>query len=115
MFGGNIDKLHIAAPSIGDDFVCGQLLADAFGIGGFLIDFVYGHHHRHTGRFGVGDGFDGLRHHAVVGSHHQNHDIGGLCAACAHRGKGFVAGGVEEGEDAARGLHMVCTTLARRM
>ena len=74
--------------------MCGQLLADTLGIGGFLIDFVHCHHHRHAGRFGMGNGFDGLRHHAVIGGHDQNHDISGLGTACTHRGKGFVAGGI---------------------
>ena len=109
LFGRYIDKLHVAAPFVAHHFMLGQLLADAFGIGGILIDFVHGHHHRHAGGFGMGNRFHGLRHHAVVGGHHQNHDVGGLRAARTHGGKGFVAGGVEEGNDAARGLHMVGT------
>ena len=47
---------------------------------------------------GVVDGFDGLRHDAVVGGHDENHDVGGLGAAGAHGGEGGVARGVDEGD-----------------
>jgi hypothetical protein len=73
------------------------------------------------GRLGVLDGFLGLRHHAVVGRHHQDHDVGGLCAAGTHGGEGLVARGVQEGDHAARRFHVVgadvlrdATGLARR-
>jgi hypothetical protein len=73
------------------------------------------------------DGLARLRHHAVVGRHHQDHDVGGLGATGTHGGEGLVAGGVEERDHAARRFHMVGTdvlgdaagfaraTLARRM
>ena len=44
------------------------------------------------------DGLDGLRHDAVVGRHHQDHDVGDVGAAGAHGREGGVAGGVEEGD-----------------
>ena len=44
------------------------------------------------------DGLDGLRHHAVIGGHHQHDDVGHLGAAGAHRGERRVAGRVEEGD-----------------
>ena len=37
------------------------------------------------GRLRMLDGFDGLRHDAVVGADDQDHDIGDLRAARAHR------------------------------
>jgi hypothetical protein len=67
-----------------------------------LVDLVDRHHQRHAGRLGVVDGFDGLRHHAVVGRHHQDDDVGGLGAARTHGGERLVARGVEEGDHAAR-------------
>ena len=53
------------------------------------------------------DRFDGLRHHAVVGGDHQHHDVGQLGAARAHRGERRMARGIEEGDDALLGLHVV--------
>jgi hypothetical protein len=44
------------------------------------------------------DGFDRLRHHAVIGRHHQNRDIGRLGAAGTHGGERLVARSVEEGD-----------------
>ena len=113
LFGGYIDELHVAAPFVGNDFVLRQLLADAVGVGGIFINFVHSHHHRHTGGFGVGNRFHGLRHHAVVGGHHQNHDVGGLRAACTHGGKRFVARRVQERYHAFGRFHMVCANVLR--
>ena len=44
------------------------------------------------------DGFDRLRHHAVIGRNHQHDDVGDLGAAGAHRGERGVAGRVDEGD-----------------
>ena len=93
-FGGHVDKLYIAAPFVRHDFVCGQLLADTLGIGRLFIDFVHGYHHRHARCFSVGNGFDGLRHHAVVSCDHENHDVGCFRTARAHGGKRFVTRGI---------------------
>ena len=46
----------------------------------------------------MGDGFHRLRHDAVIGGHHQNHQIGDLGAARAHRGEGGMARRVQEGD-----------------
>ena len=86
----------------------GQLLADTLWIGGFFIDFVDGNHHRYAGGFSVGNCLDGLRHHAVVGCNHKNHDIGCFRTARAHGGKRFVTRSIQEGNHAARGFNMVC-------
>ena len=37
-----------------------------------------------------------LRHDAVVGRHHQNHDVGDFGAAGTHAGERFVTGGIDE-------------------
>ena len=47
------------------------------------------------------DGFDGLRHHIIVGRHNNNGDVGNLRTAGTHGGKCFVARGIEEGDFAA--------------
>ena len=58
------------------------------------------------------NGFHGLRHDAVIGSHHQHHDIGGCGTAGTHGGKRGMARGVNEGDNAALlGLHMIGTDL----
>jgi hypothetical protein len=53
------------------------------------------------GRLGVIDGFDRLRHDAVIGRHHQHDDVGDLGAAGTHRGERGVARRIDEGDLAA--------------
>lgn len=76
--GRHFDELGIATPIFRHHFMRHQLLADALDVGALLVDLVDRHHHRHLGGLGVVDRFDRLRHHAVVGRHHQHHDVGGL-------------------------------------
>ena len=90
-----------AAPGRGVEPVLRQFAVDALKqriavLRGHHVDLVEGHHHRHLGCLGVGDGFDGLGHQAVFGRHQQHHHIGDFRAAGAHRGEGGVAGRVEE-------------------
>ena len=63
----------------------------------------------HVGRLGVVDGLDGLGHDAVVGRHHQHHDVGHLGTTGAHGGKGLVARGVDEGDRVVLPLDLVGT------
>ena len=56
----------------------------------------------HVRRFSVIDGFQSLRHHAVIGSHDQHHDVGHLRSARTHAGEGFVTGRIEEDDLAAK-------------
>jgi hypothetical protein len=86
-----------------------QLLLHPLGIGTGLVDLVDRHHDRHTRRLGVLDGLFRLRHDAVIGRHHQNHDVGGLGAAGTHGGKRLVTRGIQEGHHAPRRLDMVGT------
>ena len=69
------------------------------------------------GRLRVVDGFDGLRHHAVVGSHHEDRDVGEFRATGTHGGEGLVARGVEERDLAFLTLEihgdLVCTDALR--
>ena len=71
------------------------------------VDLVERHHDRHTGRLGMGDGLDRLRHHAVVGGHDQDHDVGHVGAAGPHRRERLVAGRVDERDGAAVRLDLV--------
>ena len=65
------------------------------------------------GRLGVVDGFERLRHHAVVGRHHQHDDVGDLGAAGAHAGERFVAGRVDEDDLAAVLLDVIGADVLR--
>ena len=118
LLGGDFDEdrafLARACPLFRNQAAIGELLLHAVGIGFGLVDLVDGHDDRHVGGLGVVDGFEGLRHHAVVGGHHDHHDVGDLGAAGAHAGKGFVARRIEEDDLAAGGrraflgeLHLV--------
>ena len=51
---------------------------------------------RHLGRLRVVDRLDGLRHHAVVGGHHQHHHVGHVRAAGTHGRERLVAGRIDE-------------------
>ncbi len=61
----------------------------------------------HVGGLGVVDGLDGLGHDAVVGGHHQDHDVRHLGATGAHRGEGLVARRVDERDRLALPLDLV--------
>ena len=80
-----------------------QIGPDPQWVGGGLVDLVDGDDDRHARGLGVIDGFDRLRHDAVVGRNHQHDDVGHLGAAGAHGGECLVARRVEEGDRIAVG------------
>ena len=53
------------------------------------------------------DGLDRLGHDAVVGRHHQDHDVGDIGAAGPHGREGLVAGRVDERDPVSAGLDLV--------
>ena len=57
--------------------------------------------------------FARLRHHAVVGSDHQDDDVGRFRAPGTHRGERLVARRIEESEHAARRLDVVRADVLR--
>ena len=99
--GGDRADDRVAAPLLTDDVILGQLLLDAVGVGTDLIHLVDRNDDRDTRRLCVVDALNGLRHDAVVRRDHKDRDVGHHCAAGAHRGKGLVARGIEEGDRAA--------------
>ena len=107
LLGGDVDHDRVAAPVFRDQAAVGQLLLDALGERPGLVDLVHCHHQGHLGGAGVVDGLERLRHHPVVGRHHQHHHVGHLGAAGAHAGEGLVAGRVDEDDLAAADLHLV--------
>src|SRR3989338_6136682 len=106
-FRGDRNERCITAPLFRGHAVNRQLAADAIEIGARLVDLVHRDDQRNTGGLGVLNGFDGLRHHAVVRRHHQDHDVGGLGTTGTHGGERRVTRGVEEGHHAAIGFHVV--------
>ena len=85
-----------------------QLGADTVGIHIGLIHLVDGHDDRHFRRLGVVDGFDGLRHDAVITGHHEDDDIRRLGTASAHGGERLMARRIKEGDPlTARHAHLI--------
>ena len=96
--GGDVHHDGVAAPLLRHQLVAGQLLLHRVRIRARLVDLVDRHDDRALRRLRVVDGFDGLRHHAVVRRNDQNRDIGRLRAAGAHRRKGLVTRRIQEGD-----------------
>ena len=59
------------------------------------------------------DGFDRLRHHAVVCRDNEHHDIRDFGAASAHQRERFVARCIEERDLAVLHLHLICADVLR--
>ena len=96
--GRDVDEHRVAAVLLGHQAVLGELAAHLDGIGALLVDLVDRDHDRHVGRLGVVERLDGLRLHAVVGRHHEDRDVGDLCATGTHGGERLVTRGVDEGD-----------------
>ena len=94
----DFDVEHLAAKLFDYDVVLQQLLPHPLGSRVLFVHLVDGDDNRRMRRLGVADRLDGLLHDAVVGGHHQDHDVGDVGAAGAHRGKRLMAGCVDEGD-----------------
>ena len=96
LLGGDFDHDRVAAPLLGHQPAVGELPLDALGLRFRLVDLVDGHDDGHAGGSRVIDGFERLRHDAVVRRHHQHDDVGDLRAARAHARERFVARRIHE-------------------
>ena len=76
-----------------------QTLAYLLWICAILIDLVDRNDHRYICGLGMLNGFNRLRHQAIIGSHHQNDDVGYRSAALTHLRERFMARRIEEGDD----------------
>src|SRR4051794_15601950 len=95
---GDVDEHRLAAVLLGHQPVLGELLADLGGVGPLLVDLVDRDHDRHLSGLGVVERLDRLRHDAVVGSDHQDDDVGHLGPTGTHRGERLVTRSVDEGD-----------------
>ncbi len=86
----------VATPLDRHHVVGSQILQHALLIAAGKIKLVHGDDDRHFGRPRVADGFDRLRHDAVVGRHDQNHEIGQDRPAGPHLGEGRVTRRIDE-------------------
>ena len=84
-----------------------QLLLEALRICFGFIDLVHRHNDRHASRFRVVDRLNRLRHHAIIGRHDQNDDVGRLGAPRTHGRKRLVTWRIEEGNNPTRRLDVV--------
>src|SRR5690606_5094588 len=109
--GRYVHEHGVAAPLFRDHLECREVMLDAVRIGVFLVDLVHRNHQRNASSLGMLNGFLGLWHHAVIGRHHQNHDVGGLGTTGTHGGKRGVTGGIQEGHHAALGFNVVGTNV----
>ena len=105
--GGNFADDGIAAPLLGHQLILGELLHDPVRVGAGFIHLVDGHDNGNLGGLGVVDGLHGLGHDAVVGGHHQDGQVGDHGAPGPHGGKGLMAGGVQEGDQAVSHLDLI--------
>src|SRR5205823_13919592 len=93
---GYIDEYGCPAPIFGHQSTVGELLLDPVRQRIRFVDFVHRHNDRNFGGVCVINGFQSLRHHAIVGSHYQHYDVGGLCAARTLASESFVTWRIEE-------------------
>ena len=107
--GGYVHAFDFATEVGGHKVVLHQLGAYANGVCGRQVALVHRHDDGLAGGLGVHDSFLGLGHDTVVGSHHEHHDVGHVCAAGAHLGEDGVAGGIDEGKGIVAVLHGVGT------
>lgn len=85
----------------------GKLLLYPLQVGIWLINLVDGNHNGHASGTRVSQGLQGLRHYPIIGSDHQDGNIGYLSPVCPHRGKGFVPRGVEEGYRLSMDIYLI--------
>ena len=106
--------MNVAAHGFDHDLMFQQTLAHLLRICAFLIDLVDRNDHRHICGLGMLNGFNRLRHQAIIGSHHQNDDVGYRSAALTHLRECFMARCIEERDDRAiLRLHLIRANMLR--
>ena len=80
----NVHKNCAAAPLLTNQSFVLQLLADSHRVGVWMVGFVDRDDGWHIGRLGMAQGFERLRHDAVIGRNDQHYDVRHVGAAGAH-------------------------------
>ena len=105
---------RLARHALDHDLVLQKLGAHAVGVCLRLVDLVDGNDDRNACGLGVIDGFDRLRHDAIVRRHDEDDDVRHLRAARAHGRECLVARRVDEGDAVAqRRRHLVGADVLR--
>ena len=103
----------ISAILLRDEVILHQLLLYLIRVCRRLIHLIDGYDDRCVGGLCVVDCFHGLRHDTIIRCDDEYSDIGRLCTTHTHRGEGFVARCIEEGDDSVFviyiDLHLVST------
>ena len=87
---------HVATELLDDDVVLRQGSPHRVCVCPGQIHLVDCHDDGDTGCLGVVDRLGGLRHHPVVGRHHEDHDVGDIGASSSQRSERLMAWGVDE-------------------
>ena len=93
---------------LGNDATLGELLERSIRVHPVLVDLVHRDDDRDTSGVDVLDRLFGLRHDPVIGGHDQNRDVGHVRAPGTHRRERRMTRGVDEGDQAAVALDLVC-------
>ena len=110
----NLDVLNFTAHSFHDNFMLKQTLTHLLRICAFLVDLIDSNDHRHIGSLGMLNGFNRLRHQAVISCDDQDYDIRYRGTALTHLRERFVPWGIEEGDDRAiLCLHLIRANMLR--
>ena len=104
---------RVAAPLFGHQPAVGELPLHAFGLGVRLIDLVDRDDDRHIRGLRVRNRLFGLRHHAIVGAHHEHDDVRNLRAARTHARERFVARRIDEDDAASVDVRFVRADVLR--
>ena len=98
--GGDRNHHRISSPVFGQQSAVGELLFHPIRVRPFLVDLIDGHHDGNLGQLGVIDGFQSLRHDAIVGGDNEDHNVGDPRAAGPHSREGFMSRRVDENDTA---------------
>ena len=113
LLGGDVDEDRVATPILWLQAVRDEILARLLRIGARLINLVDRNDDRNASGLGMVDRLKRLRHHAVVGSHHEDGNVGQLGTAGAQGGKRLVARRVEERDLTVTNLDLIRANVLR--
>lgn len=100
LLGGDVHEHDVAAVLFRDQAVLGELGADLLRVRRVLIDLVDRDDDRNAGCLSVVDSLNRLGHDAVIGSDHEDRDVGDLGTTGTHGREGLVTGGIDKGDRA---------------